>query len=87
MPLAENRGPVATYEQALMWLVKLWADQWATKLDAPELPPEAQLVADLFWVTEVSLRLALMRRCRELDRAAQSPAPRRRYGGVSWTRP
>ncbi|MBW7921369.1 MAG: hypothetical protein H3C51_04630 [Rubellimicrobium sp.] len=50
------REPVQTYEQALWALLANYgAFDWVDDPDAP-LPPEAAIVADIFWVNERTLR-------------------------------
>lgn len=82
-PLLKNRDPVGTYEQALNWLVKHWGADWRVFLGADNLPPEARLVADMYWVTDAQLRHHVTRLCKQLD-AASSPAPRRKSWEASW---
>ncbi|MDZ4393448.1 hypothetical protein [Cypionkella sp.] len=80
--LAKNREPVSTYEQALMWLVKFWGNDWKIFLGANRLPPEAMLIADMFWVSETMLRADITKECRALDQAsAFEPARRFRFFG------
>lgn len=74
----KDRAPVSTYEQAIMWLVTFWGGDWKIFLGADTLPPEAKLVCDMFWVTEVQLRYRLDKICRQLDREV-SPAPVRGF--------
>ncbi len=69
-----DRAPVSTYDQALWWLIGQWAGNGQT-LVPDELPPEALLVADMFWVTERQLRADLAKHMRETF-----PTPRVRFG-------
>lgn len=82
MGLAEDRGPVSTYGDALMWLVRFWADDWQLFLNADKLPPEALFLIDTFWCNESTFRRDVSKICRELDRCAYPPKvrPSRRYG-------
>jgi hypothetical protein len=82
MGLAENRSPVSTYGDALMWLVRFWADDWQLFLNADKLPPEALFLIDTFWCNESTFRRDVSKICRELDAAAYPAAvrPVRRYG-------
>lgn len=83
--LEKDRPPVSTYEQALMWLVKFWGDDWKLFLAADVLPPEAKLVCDMFWQTEAKLRFDLTKRCKQLDRDS-APAPKRNlWGRMAWS--
>lgn len=77
----DSAEPVATYAQAKVWL---WRhskpEDWLFDPDA-DLPPEARLVCDMFWVNPD----ALLRDMRRLWDGALDDRPRRsrpsRYGG------
>lgn len=49
------RNPVSTYEQAKAWLfTHSRVEDWLFDAEA-DLPPEAALVCDMFWVRSVDL--------------------------------
>ena len=56
-----EREPVATYEQAIDWLIREWVDRYDIIRGEAEMPPEGLLVCDMFWVSETTLRIDLRR--------------------------
>lgn len=81
MSLADNREPVATYDQALWWLIGQWCANGENGVDAGPLPPEAQIVMQIFWQNETQFRRDLAKRMREI---ALPVAPMRRIKGGRW---
>lgn len=62
----KHRLPVSTYEQALWALLSNYgALDWADNPDQP-LPPEARIVADIFWINESKVREDLRKRARSI---------------------
>lgn len=85
MSLSADRPPVSTYEQAVWWLVchsRAVSDFIENSLSLDDMPLEAVLVCDLFWVTREQLRVRLCKAFREVS-TAPAPLPRRR-GGPAW---
>lgn len=59
--LEASRAPVETYEQAVYTLLGTFdAYSWIFDDDKP-MPPEARIVADIYWINEKKLRLDLQR--------------------------
>jgi hypothetical protein len=75
MTVRETQNPVQTLEQVVWWLV---AHSTATSdfIDAnhsvDNMPPEAVLVCDLFWLTRENLRQKLVNAFRSLGAAPPS---------------
>lgn len=68
--MAENRPPVSTIDQAVWWLVGhslATADFIDASLSVDDMPLEACLVCDVFWVTRETLRRKLVAAFWEID--------------------
>lgn len=81
MGLAENRNPVATFEQAKWWLIchsPAVVDFIENSLSLDDMPLEAVIVCDIFWLTKEQLRAQLVRALREIDTSPR-PVPVRSY--------
>lgn len=66
-----DRRPVSSLDDAISWLFTFSAvEDWLFS-DPPQLPPEARLVADTYWLNDAAL-IAKMRR---LWQSALSDAP------------
>ena len=57
-----TREPLATYESCVWRLVASWDDAFEVTEPGRRLPLEAEIICDLFWVTDAQLR-ADVRRC------------------------
>lgn len=65
-----SRPPVSTFDQALWWLIghsPAVVEFIETNGSLDQMPLEAVLVCDLFWVTKDQLRLKLVRALREIS--------------------
>ena len=51
-----SRQPVWTLEEAIWKLLGLWADVYEMTEPHRALPVEAQLVCDLYWITDTQFR-------------------------------
>lgn len=61
-----HRLPASTYEQAIWKLLSDFGGlDWADDPTQP-LPPEARIVADIFWVNEAQLRKDAFKAARSL---------------------
>lgn len=73
-----GRFPVSDYEQAKQWLwtySRPW--EWFDDVEPDQLPLEAQLICDVFWVTPDKLLRDLRRAWRD-TMAPTRPVPPRR---------
>lgn len=78
-----DRFPVSTYEQAKRWLFTFsQVEEWAFDPDA-ELPREALLVCDTFWLSASQLCADLRRDWREAL-APDRPRPRHELRQWGW---
>ena len=72
--MGDNRPPVSTIDQAVWWLVGnslAIADFIDGELSVDDMPPEACLVCDVFWVTRETLRRKLISAFLEIDTRAR----------------
>ncbi|QCS36984.1 hypothetical protein [Tortoise microvirus 38] len=79
-----GRGPVSTYSDALVWLfTHSRVEEWAFDREA-ELPKEAQLVCDMFWVNSVDLKRDLKRIWNDALGPSITPLRPRKTRSVGW---
>lgn len=72
------REPIATYDQALWRFIGLYPDLVDLVEYDDELPHAAQIICDVFWVTDAQFRADVKKRCLELVGGFQRPMPRAR---------
>lgn len=80
LALSSDKPPISTYEQAILWLVSEWVGRPEMLAEWVPMPPEGRLVAQLFWVTEKTVRADVHKHWRDLFNQAPKALPRR--GGI-----
>lgn len=83
-PGDRSRGPVSTYSDALAWLFTYASvEDWLFDNEA-ELPNEAKLVCDMFWVRQADLIRDLRKSWNEALSPSSPPMPLRRPRSAGW---
>lgn len=82
-PSDRERQPVSSLDDAISWLFTFSAvEDWLFS-DPPQLPPEARLVADTYWLNDAAL-IAKMRRYWQSALTDAPSNPRRLNHRAGW---